>query len=457
MRLERLFRSTSFRLTILYVVIFQVSAVVLFAVIYLGTANYMREQLDAEIEADLVALVGVFQSGGVESLQQSVGERTPTRKDRGQYYILQDGAGRRLAGNLPPQHVLPGWRIVAADSDQGDNQNGHDASVRAKAVVLSGTYLLVVGRSAERVEEVHELILGAFGWASGLTLILGSMGGVLLSRRYAKRVETVERTTREIMEGDFGRRLPIAGTRDEFDRLAVSINDMLGRIEGLMSGLRQVSNDIAHDLRTPIARMRQRIEAAKEKATSADELRNAMERALVDSDQVLSTFGAILRIAHIESRMRRSAFTAVDLSSVFSTILETYAPVAEDSSRTLTGSIANGIVVQGDRELLVQMLSNLVENALRHTPDGAKIQLGLERVAGGIAGIVGDDGPGIPADQRRKVFQRFYRLDASRSTPGSGLGLSLVAAIADLHGIRIELDDNCPGLRVSLHFSDRGS
>jgi signal transduction histidine kinase len=452
MNLERHFRSTSFRLTILYIVIFQLSAVVLLGVIYLGTAGYMREQLDAEIDTDLNGLMNIYRSGGVKSLEQRVSQRTPARRDSGPFYLLQDSAGRRLAGNLPPQRIAAGWQDIADDSTEGQDRNGQDTSVRGKSVVLPEAYLLVVGRSANQVEGVLELILSAFGWASGLTLVLGALGGALLSRRYAKRVEAIETTTREIMDGDLRRRLPVTGTRDEFDRLATSINAMLDRIERLMPGLEQVSSDIAHDLRTPIARMRQRIERAMDRSTSADELRDAMGRALEDSDQVLSTFEAILRIAHIESRSQRSAFAPLDLSQLLTNLLETYAPVAEDGSRNLAGTIAPGLVVRGDRDLLVQMFANLIENALRHTPSGSKVEVSLGRVNDEIIAVVSDNGPGIPAEYRDKVFQRFYRLDASRSTPSSGLGLSFVAAVADLHDVKIELDDNSPGLRVSKRF-----
>jgi signal transduction histidine kinase len=227
---------------------------------------------------------------------------------------------------------------------------------------------------------------------------------------------------------------------------------MLDRIQMLMDGLRQVSNDIAHDLRTPLTRLRQRLELARAKATTVADYQAAVDQALAETDEILDTFGALLRIAQIEAGTRRSAFTEVDLSGVLQTIVETYAAVAEDHQHGLASRIAEGVTVQGDRQLLTQMIANLVENALRHTPTGTRIEIELAEPSSAPVCVIRDNGPGIPEPERQKVFRRFYRLDSSRATPGSGLGLSLVAAVAELHRIAIEVGDNRPGLQVTLRF-----
>jgi signal transduction histidine kinase len=223
-------------------------------------------------------------------------------------------------------------------------------------------------------------------------------------------------------------------------------------VQALMESLRHVSNDIAHDLRTPLGRLRQRLEDARLRARSLEDYETAVDRAIADTDAILATFSALLRIAQIESGTRKASFSAVDLSGVFRSIADAYGAVAEDRGQILTAAVTPGVDVRGDRELLMQMLANLVENAIRHTPEGARIGIGLERGADGPVGIVSDTGPGIPPEARDKVFQRFYRLDRSRSTAGNGLGLSLVAAVAETHGIAITLADNQPGLEVRLRF-----
>jgi signal transduction histidine kinase len=255
------------------------------------------------------------------------------------------------------------------------------------------------------------------------------------------------------MRGNLARRIALRGTSDEFDRLSANLNEMLDRIQMLMDGLRQVSNDIAHDLRTPLTRLRQRLELARTKATTVADFETAVDKAIAETDEILDTFGALLRIAQIEAGTRRAAFTDVDLSGVCQTIVETYAAVAEDHQHALESRIAEGVTVQGDRQLLTQMIANIVENALRHTPDGTRIELELAGLPAAPVCTIRDNGPGIPEPERQKVFRRFYRLDSSRATPGSGLGLSLVAAVAELHRIAVEIGDGQPGLKVTLRFA----
>jgi signal transduction histidine kinase len=253
------------------------------------------------------------------------------------------------------------------------------------------------------------------------------------------------------MDGDLAQRVPERGTDDDLDRLASTLNRMLDRVAELMDGLRQVSSAVAHELRTPLARLRQRLEAARS-ARSSPEHEAAIDDALLELDAVLDTFGALLRIAQIEAGTCRTGFTDVDLGAIAESVVEAFGPAAEDAGKTLVAAIAPGAHVRGDRELLSQLLANLVENGIRHTPGGVRIEVGVAPTGTGARAVVADDGPGVPAQERERVLRRFQRLERSRDVPGTGLGLSLVAAIADLHGARIVLEDNAPGLRVRLDF-----
>ena len=266
------------------------------------------------------------------------------------------------------------------------------------------------------------------------------------------RVEALSNVSREIVNGDLDRRIPLRGSNDEFDHLAVSLNTMFDRIQGLMDGLRQVSTDIAHDLRTPLTRLRQRIEMTLRNADDVASLRTAFQATLKDVDSILDTFSALLRIAQLETSERRAKFTDVDLTDLLRTAVELYAPMAEEKEQSIIEKIDDGLTIRGDRELLLQLFANVLENAVRHSPQRALIEIGGRRIVDGTVVSVCDNGPGIPEEMRTKVFQRFFRLEPSRTTPGSGLGLSLVKAIASLHNISVELLSNEPGLIVQVRF-----
>ena len=305
------------------------------------------------------------------------------------------------------------------------------------------------GSSYDSLPSIRDSLIVALG-ATGLTLVLAIAGGALLGSNFLRRIDTITRTSRAIMEGDLSARIPVRGTHDEIDQLVASLNAMLARIQQLMDGLRQVSSDIAHDLRTPLGRLRQRLEDARERATTTADYSAATDAAIEEADALLETFSALLRIAQVEAGAQKSAFAAFDVSALLKSLGETYQPVAEDSDRTLEVDVEPGAMLTGDRQLMAQLVSNLLENALRHTPEGTRVHLGLHRQGDGFEIEVADNGPGIPASEHERVFDRFYRLDRSRSTSGSGLGLAMVKAIAGLHGLTIRLEDAKPGLRVVL-------
>jgi signal transduction histidine kinase len=310
-----------------------------------------------------------------------------------------------------------------------------------------GSFLLVA-QDASRLIDMQHAIVRAFIWAGGLTFLLAIGGGLLVGGNFVRRIDTIGRTSRAIMEGDLSARIPVRGNNDEIDQLVVGLNAMLDRIQQLLDGLRQVTSDIAHDLRTPLGRLRHRLEDARERATNTTEYATATEEAIAEADSLLEIFSALLRIAQIEAGAQRSAFTEVDLSALMRSIGEAYAPSAEDCQHRLESSIADGVTLTGDRQLLAQMVSNLLENALHHTPAGSTVQLILRKTGTRFEIDVSDDGPGVPEAERDKVFDRFYRLDRSRTTTGSGLGLALVKAIATLHGLSLRLEDRQPGLAV---------
>ncbi|HLZ67545.1 MAG TPA: HAMP domain-containing sensor histidine kinase [Aliidongia sp.] len=450
MRLHRLFRTTSFRLTLIYATVFTVSVAVLFAIIYWSTAGYLARQMAASTEIELASLLEGQPAAGLGHLTREVQERAESAP-AGAFYLLQDRAGTVLAGNLPARPPVVGLvdTVAPALFENGNEPHGY----RGRGVItVDGSYLLVASDNFQ-LEEMQELIERAFSLALCATLILALGGGAVISASLLRRVEVVSQTSRDIIDGNLHRRMPVSGSDDEFDHLAVSLNQMLDRIEGLMEGLRQVSNDIAHDLRTPLTRLRQRLELARRRATSVEALQTALDGSIDHVDQILETFGALLRIAQIEGRSRRRTFTEIDLSDLMQSLAETYQPVAEEKAQRLEADVADGLTMQGDRELLTQMLANLIENSIRYAPERATIRVEARCNGTGIEMIVRDNGPGIPAVFYDRVFQRFFRMEESRTTPGNGLGLSLVAAIAALHEIEINLGDNRPGLIVSLRRS----
>jgi signal transduction histidine kinase len=421
------------------------------AAAFWSTRSALEQQLTRRIEAETALLAQEFRSNGIDSLIATVQQRT--RVNGNLDYFVVDAAGKRLAGDLPIKSDRLGWVEIDTGQDAGGRQNSENETVRVLVTQLDGGFRLGVGEDLEQVGEMEETFLGILGSALGIVLVLGIGGGLLLSAAFLRRVDMITRTADAIIDGDLSRRIERTGSGDDFDHLSATLNAMLDRIAGLMENLRQVSNDIAHDLRTPLSRLRQDLEEAQKRDLTAADSRRVIDGAVAEADVLLETFSALLRIAQIEAGTRRSAFRPVDLSDVMRTVAEAYAPAVEESGRTLRAEIADGVQVNGDRGLLSQLFANLVENALHHTPPGTTIALRLSRrqPAGALAEVA-DTGSGIPADERLKVFRRFYRLERSRTTAGSGLGLSTVAAIVELHHAAIELRDNAPGLRVMIRF-----
>ncbi|MDE2467052.1 MAG: HAMP domain-containing histidine kinase, partial [Alphaproteobacteria bacterium] len=370
-------------------------------------------------------------------------------------YTVFDGRGVRVYGTLPHPAARPGWNHMQGPPD-GDEEPGHLEQLIVYAIPLGHEGWLMVGDDIGKVQRVGRLIMTTFGWALLVMLTLAVGGGMALSAAFLGRIDSITRTAEAIIGGDIRRRMPLRGIDDDIDRLSTTLNRMLDRISGLMETLHQVSSDIAHDLRTPLSRMRHILDEARNTAMSTDDYAVAVDRALSEADAIMETFAAILRIAQIESGSRRANFQSVDLTLLTHSLTQTYGPVAEDAGCLLTAQTVPTKDFHGDRELLTQMLVNLIENAICHAGPGTNISVSIGQNAKGPVLRVADNGPGIPEGERQAVLRRFYRLERSRTTPGSGLGLSLVAAIVDLHGAELDLQDNAPGLAVIVQFQSGG-
>lgn len=439
----RLLHSSAFRLAALQAGLFALIAMLLFVITWWAVRGYVEGQVRHAISDEFSEVATMPAAKRAASITGIVAHAPQGPL----YYGLFDKDGRHIAGDLSHLPAQAGWSILKKEMP-----SGRALHMLVLVSRLDDGRLLVVGRDRRSADRLDALLQEAFLWAGMASVILALLGGVLTARSYLRRVEMVATAAARIAAGELGARVSASGRNDEFDRLAQALNGMLERIQILMEGMRQVSNDIAHDLRTPLAHLRQRLESATRNATDTAAFRAASERALADVDGVLATFAALLRIAQIESRQRRAGFSRVDLSALLDSLAGDYAPLMEDQGRTLHSNIAKGIRMPGDRTLLTQMFANLIENALRHTPPGTPVRLTLERQPTGCRVTLDDAGPGIPPEARSRVTGRFVRLDTARSTPGSGLGLALVSAVVDLHGATLAFGDAAPGLRVLLDF-----
>ena len=453
MRPTRLARSSAFRNGLLYAALFGACTLLLFGLVYWQTVGYMQGQLRALVDSDVHALLAHYRDDGLAGLQGAIADRLEGNRTSATHYLLIDAQGQRIAGDLPASVSNLGWSTRSVIPVGASGEDGDEAMpMLARGVNLAHGARLVVAQDAHQLAELRTRLAYALVWGLGLMVLLGAAAGALLGGAALRRVEGINRVVSQIMGGELSRRIPTRGRGDEFDSLATHLNRMLERIEQLMQGMREVSSDIAHDLRTPLGRLRHSLEAAQREAASVVDYRRAVAHAIEQTDQILETFAALLRIAQIESGSRRARFARVDLSQLAQTLVETYAPVADEGGRVLKTHIEPGVYAYGDRDLLMQALANLIENALTHTPAGSQIEIALKTTPDAVMLSVADDGPGIPQAALGKVTQRFYRLEASRSAPGSGLGLSLVAAVAELHGIPLELSDNRPGLRATIRL-----
>lgn len=449
---SRLLRTSSFRLAVQSASLSILGAVLVFWIVYQAAQNTVRHALEtaaAGEQADIISDLSDDHKAIVASVRDEM-VAAP-----GAFYTLSGPEGGFLAGNLrlPPTLAKgwTGWRTL--DRNDGVTLPLRVMAIHGRALRLADGDTLFVAENASDLYALNQLIARAFLVVFGIILTLGLAGGLLVARGTFRRMEAITATSREIMQGDLARRIPVSGKGSEFEQLATSLNAMLDRIQILMENVRQVSNDIAHDLRQPLARLREHLELGRQ-TTQEPATRAAIEDAIAQTDAALGIFAAMLRIAEIEAGARRRDFAPLDLSQLLTELAETFEAVAETEGLHFAAAIEPGLRIMGDRELLAQMLVNLIENAFRHGGPGAWVEITAASTTrlGEIAITVADRGPGIPASEHERVLRRFVKLDKSRHSAGSGLGLALVAAVVELHRGRIRLADNRPGLRVELEL-----
>ncbi|MGE0004949.1 MAG: ATP-binding protein [Parvibaculaceae bacterium] len=452
--LWKLFRTSTFRLSALYLVVFILSAGAILGHIYWNTAGLLERQTDDTIVAEVQGLADQYRIRGITGVLDTIHRRS--RDDTGSIYLLTTPEGVRAAGNLVsvPDEVAAedsGWTEFPFNVKTSAGMEPHRA--RAYYTVLPGGNVLVVGRDIETMRQFATIIRTTLITSILIALALGIGGGLLTSRNFLRRVDSITGASRSIMQGDLSGRMPVKGTGDELDRLAQSLNQMLDQIERLMRGMQEVSSNVAHDLRTPLTRIKARAESALRSGAEGD-FKAALDRTIEESDRLLQTFNALLSIAKAESGQPREGLQPVDAAVILNEVAELYAPFAEDQGGSLTTEISGALDMRANRQLLAQAISNLVDNALKYgeTPLNRAPEI---RLAGAIDGgnvviTVADRGRGIAPGDREHVLERFVRLDESRSKPGNGLGLSLVAGVMKLHGGQVVLEDNAPGLRVKL-------
>jgi signal transduction histidine kinase len=454
----RIFKAESFRFAALFALVFLTLAAVLIGSVLWIVDGTERNALISANESDISTVTNGLRAEGIdeaiEVVQQTLGPRAGPGAFRRRFFpdtymVIEDAGGKVLAGNLPYVQCSPGGFSLALPPFPGRH---HPRTLLGRCAPLTPTTTLFVGRDTFSMYATRERILHAFGWVVLGTCAFSILGGLFLGRRFMAQVDAITQTCERVIAGRFNERIPMRGRDDEWDRLARAINDMLDRISLLLESLQQVSSDIAHDLRTPLTRLRNRLESARERPPGIEGYPTVIAAALGDTDQLLSMFSALLRISQIEAGTRVRTFSSVNLSKLLDKLFELFMPVAEDSGRMLGRELQPDLLVRGDEELLTQLFSNLIENAIRHTPGGTRIVLRLAALNGEAVASVIDNGMGVPAEDLDKVTRRFYRGSASRSTEGHGLGLALAAAITQLHGTRLQLGDARPGLRVDIAF-----
>ena len=473
--LGKLLRTTAFQLTLVYLLIFILFAASLLGYFALNTRRLITEQITTTVNTEITGLSEQYAQGGIRRLVIVVDLRS--RRPGSSLYLVTTPTGEGLAGNVgslePGVLDHPGW--LETNYRRLDAPEGSDHRALVQVVQLPGGFHLLVGRDLEERERLFGIIANAGQWSIALVIVLGLIGGFFVSRRVLKRIDAMTGTAQTIMRGDLTGRLPVAGTGDELDRLAENVNAMLERIEALMKGLKEVSDNIAHDLKTPLTRLRNRCEQALRHPSGESDYRAALEATIAESDDLIRTFDALLMIARAESGQARDNMMEFDAAQIARDVGELYEPLAEEKGLELKVEAPAEAPVRGNRELVSQALANLIDNAIKYAAPAGKV---LETVNGPMAGemngerpeivvaagndgerialSVADHGPGIPEADRGRVVERFVRLEQSRSAPGSGLGLSLASAVARLHGGELKLEDNHPGLRSVIALPRAG-
>ena len=451
--IARFFPSTTFKLVIWYVGLFSLSVIVIFGFIYWSTATYMATQTDAAIETEIQALAEHYEKGGIRALRQLIVERVQRQNPTGTtIFLLTNPAYQPLVGNIsgwPKENENGGWIDFTLEDAGTAGDELHMA--RARPFLLRGGFHLLVGRDTETLQIAKTRIIQSLSWGLVLTLVLGIAGGIVMSGRMLRRLDVINDTSQHIMDGNLSQRVLLSGDNDEFDQLARNLNRMLDKIETLLDDIHRVSDNIAHDMKTPLARLRARLESLVQSSQEDLATRHDLDVALRESDQLLTMFNVVLRIARIEATPHIQPTEHVNLAILARDLIDLYEPLAAEKNLTLSCPTNQAVMIAGDRDMLFQAFSNLIDNAIKYAPLESHVV--LDTALGPKPFFeISDQGPGIPELQHERVFQRFHRLDQSRSTPGNGLGLSLVRAVTNVHGATISLAENRPGLAVRVTF-----
>jgi len=451
---NRLLRSRIFRLALIYLCLFSAAILAVIGVIYWSATESVTRQIDATIDAEIRGLAEQYNQRGLGGLVEAIRGRAAAAGPTRGLYLLADHRFTALAGNLSrwpdEQPDAQGWltfRLEFPEAEGGGVNFG-----RARVFDLGGGQHLLVGHDVRERTRIAGLVRESLIWGLAIAIALSAAGGVLMSRSLLRQIDRINTTSHEIMAGDLSQRVPLSGRGDEFDDLAANLNAMLVRIEQLYVAMKQVTDNIAHDLRSPLGRLRSRLEVTLMERPGELGYRVAIEQSIAEADALLETFNALLGIAQAESGAPRQRFAPIELAEVLRDAVELYEPLAEERGLTLNLDLDldGPATTSGDRNLVFQAIANLIDNAIKFSRPGGHIEVALRRDKAEIRVSIADRGPGIPEASRSRVLEPFFRLESSRSTPGSGLGLSLVAAVARLHDGRLRLEDNHPGLRACL-------
>jgi signal transduction histidine kinase len=446
-----LFRSTPFRLALFFALLFFCAFIVSGAVAFRLISGELDARYTTQIRETFQIIRQTYADHEIQDLIEATRAHAAETVHRQNIFLLTAPSGRILAGNMKPHQLANGW----SERKAGQLGLAGNDTYRLLAGAV-GPYRLIVGMSDEETRRLERVVLGGLAWTSIVIVLLAIVGGSWLASRAQRRLDAAREAMRRVSQGQLSSRIPLLGRGDDLDQLSRDVNEALDRLSVVMEAMRQVSADIAHDLKTPLGHLKITLEEARLKHERGGALEDDLARASREADEINQIFDALLRITQIESGARKSRFAPVDINGLFEGLFETYREVARDEGHSLECrfDVRAERAISGDRQLLVQMYANLIENAIRHTPPGSLICLGITERDDGIYTFVEDNGFGVPKSEREKVFHRLYRLERSRTSPGAGLGLSLVRAIADLHGADLRLEDANPGLRAVVNYHD---
>jgi signal transduction histidine kinase len=457
-KLALIIKTFTFRLALVYVALFSLSVILLFAFIYTFAMNYLQQQITDSIRKQYTYILGDYRDGGTDAVEERIKELV-AEDDGTAVYLLVNREYEKLAGNLNE------WPAGASKEGtfekegswvrfhiEGTRVNPEGIAVRAITVPLSKWRFLLIGRSLQNNERIEQTVIQTF-WASLiLTLFMAFIGAIIMTRSVMKRINVINRSAGTIMHGNLSVRIPFTKGGDEFDELSSNLNQMLDKIENLLASLSHFANNIAHDLRSPLNRIINRLDAGMRTIESGDPARKLLDKNIEDMQELIGTFNSILKISELEANTDFRQFEICDARKLIDKLVDFYEPYAAEKDIVLTSIIIDPVIVKGEKNLLTQAFANLIDNAIKFTPRGGAITVSSETNGTTRSIVISDNGPGIASEYHDKVFEKFFRLERSRNTRGNGLGLSLVAAVIDIHNATITLEDNQPGLKVRISF-----